>query len=64
MVKFELDFLEPRGYIGAIGERTDIDFPAFGVAFWCWGGIVRMGQDVGLVTDDEVARDLDAAHAF
>lgn len=55
MVKFELDFLEPRGYIGAIGERTDIDFPAFGVAFRCWGGIVRMGQDVGLVTDDEVA---------
>lgn len=63
-MQLELHLLQPGGNVWAIGKRANVDFPAFGVAFWCWVGIVGMRQDVRLVADDEVSRQPDAAHAF
>ena len=63
-MQLELHFLEPGCNVWAIGEWANVDFPAFGMTFRWWIGIIGMWQDVRLVADDEVARQLDATHAF
>lgn len=40
VVQLELDFFQPGRDVRAVGERADVDFPAFGVAF---GGVWEGG---------------------